>query len=147
MIRIGPVSPPATYELRREVLRPHQPVEEMDWPRDSATDALHVAAEVEGRPVAVASIVPEGPRGETEGWWRVRGMATRAEYRNRGLGGRLLSELLAHTTARGGGTVWCNARIGAVSLYERHGFRLVSDVFELADIGPHVRMELEAASR
>ena len=50
--------------------------------------------------------------------------------------------LLRHASAHGATSVWCNARVRAIPLYERAGLRVVSDVFEPPDIGPHVRMEL-----
>jgi predicted GNAT family N-acyltransferase len=40
--------------------------------------------------------------------------------------------------------VWCNARTPARSLYERAGFTVASDEFELPEIGPHLVMELAA---
>ena len=69
-------------------------------------------------------------------------MATAANARGRGAGIAVLDALLAHTRSQGATRVWCNARIRARSLYERAGFRAVSDEFELAEIGPHFVMEL-----
>ena len=37
--------------------------------------------------------------------------------------------------------IWCNARIRAVPMYERRGFVIVSDIFEIEGIGPHHDMQ------
>ena len=37
-------------------------------------------------------------------------------------------------------SAWCNARTSAAGYYEKIGFVIASDEFELPDIGPHVLM-------
>jgi ribosomal protein S18 acetylase RimI-like enzyme len=73
----------------------------------------------------------------------VRGMATDAPARGGGAGTAVLEALLDHATAQGASRVWASVRTPARSLYERAGFRVISEEFELPDIGPHVLMELE----
>jgi predicted GNAT family N-acyltransferase len=36
--------------------------------------------------------------------------------------------------------MWCNARIPAVPFYERLGWKTFGAAFEVAGIGPHVKM-------
>jgi GNAT superfamily N-acetyltransferase len=91
--------------------------------------------------VAIASIMREPhPRDPRAGDWRIRGMATAPEMRNRGLGASLLGFCEGHARGRGGLRVWCNARTGARAFYERAGFAAESGVFEIGRIGPHVLM-------
>ncbi|MDQ6777225.1 MAG: hypothetical protein M3071_13635 [Actinomycetota bacterium] len=54
----------------------------------------------------------------------------------------MLDVLVRHALAEGARRLWCNARTPARSLYERAGFDLISDEFDLPGIGPHVVMEL-----
>ena len=129
-----PVSIAETRALRRRVLRPHQPEE--DLASHESAGAFAVGAFDRDRLVAVGFVVPEGGPGS----WRVRGMATEPEVRGRGAGTEVLAALVAHAEAEGATRVWANVRIGAVSLYERAGFAVISD-FEPPDIGPHVAME------
>jgi ribosomal protein S18 acetylase RimI-like enzyme len=108
------------------------------WPGDEDPRAGHVALRDEsGEVVAVGSVVPEGAG------WRVRGMATAPAARGRGLGAQALRELLEHARAQGASLVWCNAREPAVGLYERAGFVVVGEPFDVPGIGPHRRMELQ----
>jgi GNAT superfamily N-acetyltransferase len=137
-IQVRPVSVAQTRPLRRAVLRPHQSLEEM---RDSEPqDAWAVGAFDGDALVAVGLIGPDAERGA--GSWRVRGMATEARLRGRGCGTALLDALLDHARANRAHGVWCTVRTPARSLYERAGFRVRSDEFEIPEIGPHFVMEL-----
>jgi ribosomal protein S18 acetylase RimI-like enzyme len=68
-------------------------------------------------------------------------MATVPAARGRGAGTAVLDALIAHASARGASRIWCNARLPARSLYERAGLGVVSERFELPEIGPHYVME------
>jgi ribosomal protein S18 acetylase RimI-like enzyme len=69
-------------------------------------------------------------------------MATAPENRGRGAGAAVLEALVAHADRQGAGRVWCSVRSRARPLYERAGFRAVSEEFDVADIGRHVVLEL-----
>ncbi len=87
--------------------------------------------------VGVGLIGPDGDPGA----WRIRGMATEPAARGRGAGSAILAALIDHAVANGATRIWCNARIGARSLYERAGLGAVSEEFEVPKIGPHYVME------
>jgi GNAT superfamily N-acetyltransferase len=70
-------------------------------------------------------------------------MATLANVRNRGIGGLLLSECIAHARRAGGRYFWCNGRSSARRFYERHGLRAVGEEFLSPDTGPHYLFVLE----
>jgi GNAT superfamily N-acetyltransferase len=72
-------------------------------------------------------------------------MATRPDARGRGAGTLVLNALVRHAADHGATRVWCNARVRALTLYQRAGFVIASDLFEPPDIGPHYRMELPLA--
>ncbi len=116
------------------MLRPHQTVEQMA--ESEPPEAFAVGAFEGPELIAVGLIGPEGEPGT----WRVRGMATAPEARGRGAGSAVLNALLDHARSHGAQRVWANVRVGARTLYERAGLRVVSDEFELPDIGPHVVM-------
>lgn len=128
-----------TRALRRDVLRPYMTVDEL---ADHEPPGSIAFGAYDGDVlVAVGLIGPEGEPGD----WRVRGMATQPDARGRGAGIAILQALLHHAIERGATRVWCNARTPARSLYERAGFVVASDEFELPHIGPHYRMELALA--
>jgi GNAT superfamily N-acetyltransferase len=138
-LRTRPVPVAETRVLRQAILRPHQTLAALA--ADEAEGTFAVGAFDGDALVAVGLVAPDGEPGS----WRVRGMATAPDARRRGAGAEVLAALLRHAEAGGATRVWCNARIPARSLYERAGLRVVSDEFELPEIGPHVRMERRIA--
>ena len=72
--------------------------------------------------------------------YRIRGMAVDPDFRNKGIGSDIVKNLQKEVSKENTG-IWCNARIRAVSMYSRCGFRIVSDIFEISGIGPHYDME------
>lgn len=90
--------------------------------------------------VAIVSAHSDGAPGE----WRIRGMAAHPSCQGQGAGGVALAALLAWLRERGVPAFWCNARERAIPFYERHGFRCVSELFEIEGIGPHKVMRREA---
>jgi GNAT superfamily N-acetyltransferase len=137
---VRPVSLEQTRVLRRDVLRPHQSIEEPAGHEPAG--AVAFGAFHGNDLVAVGLVGQEGDPGD----WRVRGMATRPDARGRGAGSRILEVLVQHAIEHGATRVWCNARTPALTLYERAGFAVASDEFEPPDIGPHYRMELAVDS-
>lgn len=79
--------------------------------------------------------------GDASGW-RLRGMATAPEHRDRGVGALVLAGLVQHCRTQGGALLWCNARTPAQRFYERAGLVVVGDRWDDPAIGPHVRMWL-----
>jgi GNAT superfamily N-acetyltransferase len=86
--------------------------------------------------VSIVSAHPEDKFGGT-GEWRIRGMATEPSVQGQGAGGAVLEALLAWGAAEGVPLFWCNARERAISFYQNHGFTVVSELFEIAGVGPH----------
>ena len=129
------VDPDETLDLRQRVLRPHQTPDEV---RASGDGMPGVAVYEDGALVACASVREEPMPGDPrEGDWRLRGMASEPEHRGRGYGAAALRAALAYAEERGARRVWCNARTPALGFYERHGFTVVGEEFDLPDAGPH----------
>jgi ribosomal protein S18 acetylase RimI-like enzyme len=135
-VSVRPIPLAQTRALRQAVLRPHQSVDELAT--HEPPDAFAVGAFASEELVAVGFV---GPDGERPGSWRVRGMATALGARGRGAGTAVLDELMRHAVDHGATRVWCNARVRARSLYERAGLEVVSEEFEVGEIGPHLVME------
>ncbi len=155
--RVLRVTSDVVLPLRHAVLRTGRPwadaLYELDEHPLSAHFAAFSIASDEAVVLAAGSVLPEVPdwkadwpegRQEDEALaWRVRGMATRRDLRGSGLGSRVLASLLAHVRSNGGGLVWCTARLGALSLYERAGFAPRGEPGLIAGIGAHQTMWTE----
>jgi predicted GNAT family N-acyltransferase len=67
-------------------------------------------------------------------------MATAEGRRSQGIGQAVLAAAIAHVCSSGGGLLWCNARVPAVTFYRRAGFTTRGEPWDEPDIGPHVVM-------
>lgn len=137
-----------TLALRQAVLRPHQTIDEVALPGDDdPTTAAFAAVDATGDLLSVARVTLEAapfPTGDLASAgtpeWRLQGMATQPDARNRGLGTAVLLAAINHVAAQGGGLLWCNARVPAVGLYRRAGFTTYGEEWLDPDIGPHIVM-------
>jgi GNAT superfamily N-acetyltransferase len=153
-VRVELVPAATTWALRQAVLRPHQEVADQRLADDDGPLTATVAAIVTDRGVVdghavvgTGRVAPENPpsglahrvvAGTTS--WRLRGMAVSPDRRSQGIGGLVLGRLVDHVAGHGGGLLWCNARLPAVSFYAHAGFAVHGDPWEEPRIGPHVLM-------
>ncbi|MEM6854601.1 MAG: GNAT family N-acetyltransferase [Planctomycetota bacterium] len=136
--RIEAVSLEVILPLRTEVLRDGQPPESAQFEGDHAPTTLHLAAYHENDPIiGCVSLMHRPMPADPTRTHQLRGMAVAEPWRSRGVGALLLAELQQRTPEF---RVWCNARVPAQRFYERHGWRVVSEVFVIPHHGPHVRM-------
>ncbi|MBK7556776.1 MAG: hypothetical protein IPI55_19925 [Flavobacteriales bacterium] len=56
-MRIAYLKAPDTWPLRHLVLRPHQPIEECDYPNDRNPDSFHLEPSARTRLIAIASFI------------------------------------------------------------------------------------------
>lgn len=125
--------------LRAAVLRPGRPAAENVYPHDEDARALHVAVEEDGRPVGVATLLPDGTDAPSGERWRLRGVAVLPEHRGRGVGRMLVRMLLAVAAKRGGG-LWCRARADAAGFYEKEGLVARGEPFAVPGHAPQIVM-------
>jgi GNAT superfamily N-acetyltransferase len=145
-LTVGPVTAADTWPLRRRVLRPAHPTDDVVLAGDEDPAAFHAGARDEhGEIVGVATVSPQPApwAPERADAWRLRGMATAEELRGRGVGALVLAEALRHVRAQGAALVWCNARAGALDFYARAGFTAAGERYVDPELGPHVPMELD----
>ena len=140
-MRLVAVSADVVRPLRQEILRAGQSGEQAVFRGDENPDTLHAAVSMQNRVAAVATVMRDPhPHDPQPGDWRLRGMATSPELRNRGIGGALLAACEAHARDHGATRLWCNARVNARALYERGGLVVEGVAFEIPTIGPHYLM-------
>jgi GNAT superfamily N-acetyltransferase len=121
--------------LRHAALRPGLPPESAAFDGDDAPDTHHFGAFDGADAVGCLSFMRRDRDGEAH---QLRGMATAAALRGAGIGRALLTfaeEALVGDTGIVG--LWCNARVESIGFYERLGWAVVSDVFDVPGVGPH----------
>lgn len=132
----------ATYDLRSRILRPGQPLDHSRYQGDEL--GVHFGLFDGDRILSTVSAYPEdNPRFPGQGHWRIRGMATDEGYQSQGLGLKVLLALLAWGRAKGIALFWCNARERAIPFYQRQGFKVESELFDLPGIGAHKVMRID----
>ncbi len=138
------ISPQETYRLRQLVLRPTLTIDEVGMDHDDAESTFHVGAvDQAGTVVAIMTVMRDCVPGTENVVWRIRGMASDPDARGTGCGGAVLEFGVAHAWGMHRDTIWCNARKVAYGFYERFGFRLASDEFDIPGIGPHKVMIID----
>jgi N-acetylglutamate synthase-like GNAT family acetyltransferase len=137
--------------LMREVLdlcyetlhRPFDVARNDDWGNSDPNSWHLVALGSGGLVVGYARLLAEGD------WGHVRQVSVYEEYREKGIGTALVARLVDLARDKGMLRLYLNARLNAVGLYERAGFRVVSpEPFPMPrTFLPHVRMEMESPPR
>lgn len=125
-------------DLRHRVLRAGLPRETAYLQGDDLPTTHHFAVLHAGTVIGCATFLESQRDGEPA--WQLRGMATDPARQGQGLGRILLDRATAQLSSRGPSFYWCNARTSAEGFYERLGWRVVSDVFTIEGVGPHVIM-------
>ncbi len=133
------ITPAETVSLRQRILRPHQKPENCIYPHDDSAESFHLGTFVDERLVGIASFLYDSNSElpEPEYQYRIRGMATLPEFRSAGIGTALLMAGLEDIKTRKARRIWCNARETAFAFYEKSGFVMHGEIFELPGIGPH----------
>ncbi|MFM2097790.1 MAG: hypothetical protein RIT06_418 [Chloroflexota bacterium] len=128
--------------LRHAVLRAGRPIETAYLPGDAEGLGEHWGAWSGGTLAACVSLYQVHRNGQPT--TQLRGAATVEGLRNQGVGGALLDATLAawRSNDQAARPLWCNARIRAVTFYERRGFIASGEPFDFPDAGTHRYMEL-----
>jgi GNAT superfamily N-acetyltransferase len=128
--------------LRHAELRPGRPLATARFDGDDEPATRHFGAFLPATGAVVGCVsCMRRPRAGTDAW-QIRGMATRGDLTGRGIGRALLAFALdALRTEAGPRLLWCNARVTALRFWERAGWSVASDVFDIPGVGPHRVME------
>lgn len=148
MIETVELSAAQTFPLRAAVLRAGVPLEQVNFDDNNPPNARHFGAFIEGELIGAGYISPHAEPGDIDakgtvaGGWQLRGMSVNSDFRGRGIGRAVLLRCIQAAREENAPVLWCNARVRAVELYRREGFVSVGEIFEIVDIGPHLRMRL-----
>lgn len=131
-----------TWPLRHRVLRPHQTLEDCDYPNDRNPESFHLGVFIGEHLIGIGSFYGE-KNDALKGWkqYRLRGMATHPEFRGQGAGAKLIRFAIEHLRAQRGDLLWCNARENAKVFYEKLGFSTHGEPFSIEGIGEHFVMQ------
>ncbi|TBX69540.1 N-acetyltransferase [Flavobacterium silvisoli] len=141
MYTIKEIAAPDTFSVRHPVLRSGKPVDSCHFDGDNLPTTHHYGIFGYGKLVGVASffknrqvLFPETNQVQ------LRGMAILKEFQGKGLGEMLLKYCEQLFQDEENCLLWFNARSHAVGFYEKLGYQVKGDSFEIKDIGTHFIM-------
>lgn len=138
-ISLKRVAVAAIVDLRHEILRKGLPREAAIFEGDEDQSSLHWGAFSDDRLVGCVTL--HASRWDNEPAWQLRGMAVANDRQKAGVGRALLGAIDEYVAqVKSPSVLWCNARVPAAGFYQKHGWKVASDVFEIPTAGPHVRM-------
>ncbi len=119
--------------IRRNVFIEEQKVpEDMEWDEFDHS-STHFLATCKNKAIACGRLKTDGQIGR---------MAVLAEYRNQGIGSKLLAFIIKHASQQQLKQVTLHAQTSAVLFYKKQGFTIYSEIFFEANI-PHCGMLLK----
>lgn len=131
-----------TLPLRSVVLRNGLALAQCIFPTDEIEDSFHLGAFTKDELVSIASFFPNNLNNEQPSGYQLRGMATNPSFAGKGYGASVVAFAISSLKSAKVNYIWCNARVIAVPFYQKLGFEIISDVFEVPEIGPHYKMKL-----
>lgn len=131
-----------TYPLRFEVLWQHKKsLEECMLDIDDLESTFHVGAFKNGEIVSVGTfLVQRNEKFEEKYQYRLRAMATSPKVRGENFGKKIIAFAMNELQNRKVELLWCDAREVALGFYEKMGFTVVGDFYNVPQIGPHKLM-------
>ncbi|MGR3279383.1 GNAT family N-acetyltransferase [Acaryochloris marina NIES-2412] len=134
-------------KLRHTVLRNGYPIDEVIFIEDEAKTTRHYGVfDSQDKNICCVSLIESFWNSESA--WQLRAMATSSEWRNRGIGRKLInymiSDLKQDIQLK---YIWCNCRVQASGFYKKMGWREASHQFINGNAGLSIKMVKEFADQ
>ncbi|MEL4307852.1 GNAT family N-acetyltransferase [Joostella sp. CR20] len=127
--------------VRHPVLRPGKPLETAVFPDDALEDTFHVGVVENNEAVGTVTFIKKKNNLFTaNNQYQLRGMAVLDVHQKKGFGALMVQKAETVMLEKGGDFIWLNAREIAVPFYKKMGYKIVGDVFQVPEIGPHYLM-------
>ncbi|MFO7744928.1 MAG: GNAT family N-acetyltransferase [Psychroflexus sp.] len=135
------ISSSETKDLRHLVLRQGKPRNSCDMQGDELKSTIHIGAFLNSRCVGVLSLfLSKTHKLPNLSQYQLRGMAVDPQYQRQNIGRELVLYSEGELNKKNVDVLWCNAREIAVGFYKKLNFEVISDQFQIADVGPHFVM-------
>lgn len=141
MISTKKISTSKTFPIRQIVLRKGKPIETCYFNGDNDATTTHFGVFQEEKILGVVSVYKvDSPLFHENNQFQIRGMALLSEHQGKGFGAQLLNTAEKYCWENQANLIWFNARAKAVSFYERSGYEIMGNSFEIIDVGTHFVM-------
>ncbi len=155
-LEIKTINAAQTFPVRHPELREGKPVESCSFEGDLLENTLHIGAYLGLELVGVASFMKQPTYFPTENnpsmvqhinnspsqlyEMQLRGMAVLKTHHKKGIGAAILRFGEQKLKDIGYSGIWMNARIKVVGFYEKLGYSIHGDVFDIQGVGAHFKM-------
>ena len=138
---INEISASDTFLVRHPVLRGGKPLGSCHFEGDDLATTKHFGLFLDKNLVGVISVF-ENKSDELieKRQFQLRGMAVLPSEQGKGYGQKLLDFAEDYIRKEAGDLIWFNARSVAVWFYEKSGYAVMGDSFEIPDVGTHYVM-------
>lgn len=130
--------PRHTYYAKRCCVPISPSLADCKYSSDYEKDTFHLGAFINDELISIASfskeIYPDLQKGIH---YRLRGMATLPNFRNKRAGSSLIQKAEQILKERKANILWCNGRITVTDYYKRLDFQEHGEIFEIEPIGLH----------
>lgn len=136
------ISSKQTYPLRYSVLWSHKnSLNECGLDVDDMEGTFHVGAFKKKELVSIGTfLIQRNEKFKEEQQYRLRAMATSPVVRGENFGKKVIEFAIQELRNRKVDLLWCDAREIALGFYEKMGFTVVGDFYDVPQIGPHKLM-------
>ena len=125
-----------TLPIRQEVLWPDRSPSDIVYPEDSEVGTFHLGAfDDSGELLGIVTLYHD-----VDATWRLRGMGVLTDNQSQGIGARLVDASIDELRNVGATDVWCNARLTVTGFYQRKGWEIEGEEFEIPGVGGHFVM-------
>lgn len=132
----------AVLPIRQEVLRPNLGLKDCIFEGDLCKETLHFGVFSKNQLIGVATLfVSDSAFYKTGKCYQLRGMAVCKKHQRTGAGHFLMQHILNHCKQQKVEKIWWNARVKAVPFYLKFDTEITSEIFTIAGIGEHYKMQ------
>lgn len=135
------ISATETIPVRHAVLRKNKPINTCHFSGDHLPNTFHLGVFLDTELVGICTLVEDEKVILHKTFsYQLRGMAVLENYQGKNIGKTLMEFLPDFLKEKNIPNIWCNARKNAVSFYQKFGFEMHGDAFEIEEVGTHILM-------
>lgn len=141
MIHVKEIPPDICHPIRNKVLWPHKQSNECSIDVDYSEGAFHLGAFLDNELVSIGSFFKQfNELFPFSNQYRLRAMATLPKAQKRGAANSLILYACDKLEHEGQKLLWCDARIIAIKFYQKSGFNIMGQSYEIPIVGTHYLM-------
>ena len=141
MKEIKKISSRDTFLVRHPILREGKPVESCQFDGDDLQTTTHFGLFENENMIGTVSVYKTNSPLFTEKiQFQIRGMAVLEDFQSKGYGEQLLKAAENFCFEEKADLIWFNAREKAIPFYQKSGYKIIGNAFDIPNVGIHFVM-------